>query len=390
MKKFVLLLALAFMGAMSSSVSAKYTLGEQMTAADLKDGDTIVLEYVASVLFPDKYLTLDPQKKTGKLGDPGQLTDEHVWVLEQGPNDLRYEEGKTFYLKNLATGLYVVADGGFSQPFSTTSDIDKAANIFFPSCAEDIPFSNCVAWTPNGDVLKDGETGDKIVNWGYNGDNGTYPDPNWKVSDKSVGLFYSRDSNGWSYMTCYFGTISFTGLQMCNQWNVYHADYLNDKLGDLESLIDQYSTFAPVGGTMPGFYEQEAADAYNQAMEKAVVMLLTSGTDEEIDAMIAELKSAKLACEAAVIPLTAGYYYIVSAYDEFLNVQGVEKAAYLDNATQKLAWKTFNPEDGDFIFYIEPTEDPVMFYLQHYFSDTYAKQMEAWTGTSATTPRAMV
>ena len=89
MKKFVLLLALAFMGAMSSSVSAKYTLGEQMTAADLKDGDTIVLEYVASVLFPDKYLTLDPQKKTGKLGDPGQLTDEHVWVLEQGPNDLR-------------------------------------------------------------------------------------------------------------------------------------------------------------------------------------------------------------------------------------------------------------------------------------------------------------
>ncbi len=386
MKKFLLSLALVLIGAMSSSVYAKYTLGEQLSAADLKDGDTIILEYVASVKFPDRYLTLDQQKKSGMLGVAGQLSEEHVWVLEEGPADLRYEEGKTFYLKNLTTGLYVVADGGFSQPFSTTSDIDKAANIFFPSCGEDIPFSNCVAWTPNGDQLKEGESGDKVVNWGYNGDNGTYPDPNWKVTDKSVGLFYSRDGNGWSYMTCYFGNIGFSGLQMCNQWNVYHADYQNDKLGDLDDLINQYATFSPVGGTTPGFYEQEAANRYNEAMEKAVVMLLTGGSDEEIDGMIAELREAKLACEAAVIPLTAGYYNIVSAYDDFLNVQGVEKAVYLDYTTNKLAWKTFDAEDGDFIFYIEPTDDPVMFYLQHFFSDTYAKQMEAWTGTSATTP----
>ncbi|MBR3634032.1 MAG: dockerin type I repeat-containing protein [Bacteroidaceae bacterium] len=389
MKKFLLSLTLVLLGAMGSSVYAKYTLGSQLSAADLKDGDTVIFEYVASVLFPDRYLTLDPQKKTGMLGVAGQLSEDHVWVLEEGPADLRYEEGKTFYLKNLTTGLYVVADGGFSQPFSTTSDIDKAANIFFPSCGEDIPFSNCVAWTPNGNELKEGESGDKIVNWGYNGDNGTYPDPNWKVTDKSVGLFYSRDANGWSYMTCYFGTISFTGLQMCNQWNVYHADYLNDKLGDLDDLINQYSTFSPVGGTTPGYYQQDAADRYNEAMEKAVVMLLTSGSDEEIDAMIAELREAKLACEAASIPLTAGYYYIVSAYDEFLNVQGVEKAAYYDPATGKAAWRTFDAQDGDFIFYIEPAEEENLFYLQHFFSDTYAKQIEAWTGSSATTPMAL-
>ena len=183
MKKFLLSLTLVLLGAMGSSVYAKYTLGSQLSAADLKDGDTVIFEYVASVLFPDRYLTLDPQKKTGMLGVAGQLSEDHVWVLEEGPADLRYEEGKTFYLKNLTTGLYVVADGGFSQPFSTTSDIDKAANIFFPSCGEDIPFSNCVAWTPNGNELKEGESGDKIVNWGYNGDNGTYPDPNWKVTD---------------------------------------------------------------------------------------------------------------------------------------------------------------------------------------------------------------
>ena len=139
MKKILLIFALALVGA-TSGVNAKYILGDQLTSADLKDGDTVIFEYVASILFPDKYLTLDMQKKTGKLGDPGILNDENIWVLEEGPADLRYEEGKTFYVKNLATGLYVVADGGYSQPFSTTADIDKAANIFFPSCGEDIPF----------------------------------------------------------------------------------------------------------------------------------------------------------------------------------------------------------------------------------------------------------
>ena len=388
MKKFLLILALALVGA-TSGVNAKYILGDQLTSADLKDGDTVIFEYVASILFPDKYLTLDMQKKTGKLGDPGILNDENIWVLEEGPADLRYEEGKTFYVKNLATGLYVVADGGYSQPFSTTADIDKAANIFFPSCGEDIPFSNCIAWTPNGNELKDGESGDKIVNWGYNGDNGAYPDPNWKVSDKSVGLFYSRDGNGWSYMTCYFGTISFTGLNMCNQWNVYKANYLNDKLGDLEAIIDLYSVFSPVGGVTPGYYVQEAADAYNAAMQEAVIMLVSGGTDEQIDDMIARLRETKLACETAVIPLTAGYYHIVSAYDEFMNVQGVEKAVFPNLTTNKMEWKTFDENDGDFIFYIEPAEEENMFYLQHFFSDTYAKQIEAWTGSSATTPVAL-
>ena len=386
MKKFLLFFALALIGAMSSSVSAKFVLGEQLASADLKDGDTIILEYVASKLFPGQYLTIDPQKKTGKLGEAGMINEENAWVLEEGPADLRYEEGKTFYLRHLASGLYVVASGGYSSPFSTTNEIDKAANIFFPSCAEDIPFSNCVAWTPNGDQLKEGESGDKIVNWGYNGDNGTYPDPDWQVNDKSVGLFYAKDEKGWSYMTCYWGTISFTGLNMCNQWNVFKAEYINDKMGDLEAVIDMYADFAPVGGTTPGYYEQEAANLYNQTMQEAVIMLVTSAGDEEIDDMIARLKKARLDCEAAVIPLTAGYYYIVSAYDEFLNVQGVEKAAFPNSTTNKMEWKTFDPEDGDFIFYIEPQGDENMFYLQHFFSDMYAGEIEAWTGSSATTP----
>ena len=107
MKKFLLSLTLVLLGAMGSSVYAKYTLGSQLSAADLKDGDTVIFEYVASVLFPDRYLTLDPQKKTGMLGVAGQLSEDHVWVLEEGPADLRYEEGKTFYLKNLTTGLYL-------------------------------------------------------------------------------------------------------------------------------------------------------------------------------------------------------------------------------------------------------------------------------------------
>ena len=386
MKKFLLSLALVLLGAMSTSVSAKYNLGEQLSSADLKDGDTVILEYVASKLFAGQYLTIDPQKKTGMLGKVGTLNDENIWVLEEGPADLRYEEGKTFYLRHLVTGLYVVANGGYSSPFSTTNEIDKAANIFFPSCAEDIPFSNCIAWTPNGDQLKEGESGDKIVNWGYNGDNGQYPDPDWQVNDKSVGLFYARDEKGWSYMTCYWGTISFTGLQMCNQWNVFKADYMNDKLGDLDDLVNLYSDFSPVGGTTPGYYEQEAADAYNSAMERAVVMLVTGGSDEEIDAMMAELRQAKLTCETAVIPLVSGYYYIVSAYDEFMNQQGVEKAAFPNLVTNKMEWKTFDPEDGDFIFFIEPQGEDNMFYLQHYFSEMYAGEIEAWTGTSATTP----
>lgn len=384
MKRLLLFVALIVSGAMMMTSQARWELGDQINASQIKDGDTVIIEYVASQLFAGQYLTLDVDAYTGKLGTEGQINDANIWVFEQGPETELVEGGKTFYLKNVSTGRYVKASGGFSDPFSTETDIANATSFYLASCGQDLPGSNCIPWDGDGNKLKEGESGDEHVNWGTNGDG------IGAVTENSLGFLNVYDGTSYNYMTCYWGTISFTGLQMCNQWNVFKATYIDDRKSDLQAVVDQYTSFSPIGGTEPGYYQQDAADKYNNVLQEAVLLLLNGGTNAEYLKAIDDLNTAYRNCRNSVIPVNEGYYYIVSAYDGFQTAQGVEKAMYTDESTNTLRWTTFVDGDPTFAFKITPTSESNLFYVQNYLTDLYAGPQPEWfAGTTSltTTPQ---
>ena len=108
MKKFLLFLALALTGAMWNSVDARWVLGEQKNASQIQVGDTIVLEFCTLESFLGRYLA------GSKLTATGVLADENIYLVEEGPLDVRTGT-PTILLKQRETNSYLCYPGGNGQ-----------------------------------------------------------------------------------------------------------------------------------------------------------------------------------------------------------------------------------------------------------------------------------
>ncbi|MBR4649185.1 MAG: hypothetical protein IKO67_03425 [Bacteroidaceae bacterium] len=386
MKKFLLLMLSVLMGAMMSSVDARWELGDQKGASDIKVGDTIVLEFI------DLSHYVEGRFLAGSAETPaGVISDENIYVVEEGPLDIR-TGAPTVYLKHVVENGYLKYNGGW-QTISYDPDPANAANMQILSCAVDIPWSNTYSFDEYETIRdEDGKpvyrddaeyTENEVASWRNHG--GVK-----KASDLSVGFCYSTGENLYSSDDYHYlgswdsaDNIWFWQYTDTNQWNVYGVNYISDLQGDLQTLIDLYLEEGEyVAGTDPGYYEEDVANAYNEAMQEALTISITGTTDEEFSTAITNLKTAHAAIQGKQIPITEGYYYFVIANDGYLNEQGIEKAARVNVEAGKLGYKTFDPEDAEFVFEVTKADDENEWWVQSLITGKYVGQPSNWYGVS--------
>ena len=145
---------------------------------------------------------------------------------------------------------------------------------------------------------------------------------------------------------------------------------------ELENLINKYSAKEFRAGTDPGFYEASAVASYSQALEHALLVIVSGEDDDVCIQAINDLKQQRAAVEKAAIPITEGYYYIISGFDDYMYNLGLEKAAYPNTMLNCMSYKTFDPDNVDFVFNIAPNTangaEANEYIIQSYSTDLYA------------------
>lgn len=127
----------------------------------------------------------------------------------------------------------------------------------------------------------------------------------------------------------------------CAEFYVYAA--YNTKAG-LSKEIKELQYVVDNSGVNPGQYSAANSAAIATAIAKAQAVLNTEGATmtqygDALNTLKAETNGL-----VVVNPLEAGYYMIVSSFQNFKDKQGVEKAMYAKAGAP--AWKTLNQKDG--------------------------------------------
>ena len=153
----------------------------------------------------------------------------------------------------------------------------------------------------------------------------------------------------------------------------------------LQLYVDQFATTEYVGGTDPGYYSAAAVEAYTASLQSALNILVDdNATNAQYQSAIDDLLAKREAVESSLVPITDGYYYIVSGYDDFLNNFGVEKAAYANAEANQLYYKTFDANNVEFVFQItrdtrpNMNEDGSQYWIRNYSTDLYASCGTQW------------
>ena len=379
MKKFLLSMLLLLMGAMWSSVDARWIIGDRKNATQIQPGDTVVLEHSSRTADLGYYLQAVTTAKGVELREGLGVGDAAVVTFEEGPVDVR-TGAPTVYIKLVNNGKYIGQSTSWDNGCGLATDPAKAANFQVISCSEDIPWSNTYGWEDFQEgVFRDDATYTEktVANWRVNSA-GRGSDEN------SVGFAWSKSETDFAYLG-FWGTkapnILLWSYTDTNQWNVYAVTYEKSLQDDLQDVIDTYTGDGKefTAGTDPGYYDEAASDAYDEALQEALIISMDGSlSDEEYQAAIDNLISARAAVENAMIPLSEGYYFLVSGFDDFLNNFGVEKAAYIDPNVPNLKYRTFDAEDVDFVFYITPNGETDEFLVQSYANGYYVAKGTAW------------
>ena len=369
MKKFLLLLALVIVGAMTNSVDARWDITGQKSASEIHVGDTIILEYCSDAQTLGKYL------EGSRIQTSTGVKDEHIFVVEEGPADRR-TGAPTIYLKSVELNGYLTFNGSWGT-ISYSASPENAANLQVLSCGEDIPWSNTVAWGEEGEMRPGHEGETAISNWRKNGGNRI-------ATDESVGFSFSSSDTDWHYLALWRANYGEKGVMFwqytdTNEWNVYGVTYVKALKDDLEKLIDSYLAEGEyVGGTDPAYYDADMAEEFNVLLQSSLALILGDTPDEEIIKAMADLKAAHARLVESQIQIEDGYYNLVSGYDDFLNNFGKEKAAYVNPNTNTLYYKDYDPADPAFVFYITKTDKANEFWMQDFLSDKYIGVPTNW------------
>lgn len=137
----------------------------------------------------------------------------------------------------------------------------------------------------------------------------------------------------------------------CAEFYVYEA--YNTKAG-LSKEIKELQYVVDNSGVNPGQYSAANSAAIATAIAKAQAVLNTEGATmtqygEALNTLKAETNGLVI-----VNPLEAGYYMIVSGFQNFKDKQGVEKAMYAKAGAP--AWKTLDKKDGSQYWQLKAVE----------------------------------
>ena len=378
MKKFFTLLALATMAASWTTMSARWIVGERKSADQLKVGDTVVIEPASQERWAGWYLQAadDTHKGYGVMVSEGLgIGDAAIITLEQGPNDIR-TDAPTVLLKLMGTDEYV--DNHYwdwpGGGFHATPNIEKAAPFQLLTCAEPAPWYDATA-------------GDDFINWS-NAPWVAKDDAAW--DDKSVVLSVSPSETDFGYVSFSSDSQGWGGgdhiilshwTHSC-QFNFYEVKYEKEVRQDLEELINAYTSSAMdyAGGTDPGYYAQEAIDAYESLLEQAMIICYDgSATDEQVISIGQQLKAARETMLASSNPMSEGYYYIINDMEEAINQGVTEKAMYVNEDRNQIWWGPFKDGDISFVFYVSQYKDGENWLVQNLKTNQYFGPTDGYT-----------
>lgn len=353
MKKILFFLAIAIMGsAMWNSAGARYWRGDRVAFKDIKAGDTIALECGTPGSASDYYL--GETSDNGALANVTPFSIRTCWVFVEGPKDIRGLQ--TYFLQNCADGKFF----GSSTANPASNGIGSLGT--YENIENAIPFSLHSA-ADSSEINQSNDYG-----------------PIW--DENSVVLCFMNDNGDWAF-PCNVGMWGLSNVfwwkyHDTNAWNAYYAHNERNAQADLLDLINEISESGAEyeGGDQPGQYPQNLVDAYNKALEDALLISMQEDLPDSvyINAM-ATVQTAKQAVENGYNPIVDGYYYIVSAYPGFYNRQNVEKAWKANSLTQ-VGWATLNMKDPSMIFRITPHSNG-HYVIQNYDNQRYVNGSES-------------
>ena len=298
------------------------------------------------------------------------------------------DEDGSFYIRSIKDSKYwsrTIDEDGWGRCAATT-DVAEAAKVLFAPCGNDGLPGSMVLYQYNDTVHRDySDQGDISTpylifqDWGT--DLATFSIPSLDANDK--------DGEG--------------------EWYIYKVNMEKPYsywLSELMPAAEKYKDAKT--GIDPGFYREADAGAYLQAYKKAEAAVAKDNEAVAKEAVPALLDALNTIKNAETIPVTAGLYMLVSSYDAFYSIQGVEKAiyayhndipddAYIGNLKYRVFWgdapkgRTTAEIHDRFLFrFIPATEDPNLavwreagriteqdslnaFYIQHVETGGYIK-----------------
>ena len=138
----------------------------------------------------------------------------------------------------------------------------------------------------------------------------------------------------------------------------YPAKKIEDYSQVLQNVVDSIYDlkFDFQVGTTPGYVSQKALDNYNTTLSNALDLLDKSPTNDELKAAIASVRQAVVDIKASVVPISEGWYFIESNYDQFAAKQpNVVKAFYSND--KNLFWGNLDENDAAYYYYLKRMEN---------------------------------
>lgn len=343
MRKFLLMLtALLVSAAPFAPVSAYWTIGDdRLQPSDVHAGQTIVL-YAASAVEAPGYL--------GNLALVQQHLDDCLYeVVDAGTN--AYVNRPQFYLRQKTTGKYIgslVGRSGSSNGYVNSTDSAYAFCVFSCYYDEEGPDSTLTKvfacsennhWTEGWDELS--------VTLPFN------------ITEDYLTVKPWFLGNGSDYGPTY---VTFNNTYTSPRaWNLYEATYVDDPNEDLaayyEYMTEQgYTENSYIAGTWPGYYDATAAAEYTAALQAVSSSIEGDVTSAQAKQLISNLDAAIAKVDTLQVPITEGYYRIISACNQ-LDSADVKYAMYSTNSTGSamgVNWDTLDVKNAQYIYYIAP------------------------------------
>ena len=162
-----------------------------------------------------------------------------------------------------------------------------------------------------------------------------------------------ENTTWWYRLECQGNNVAFSPWNENSLWQLWtvRENSNKDKLQILVDRIVEEDKQFPVS-TDPGFFTQQVVDEYNSIFDAAQTALTQNKTEEEYGVIFQQLTEAYNGIDAKSNPIKAGYYYIVSAFPEYMNQQEVEKAVFGKDATTP-NWGDFKADDYSFLWKFE-------------------------------------
>lgn len=305
-------------------------------ADDLQDGSTFMLE-PAHTDYRNRFMVAYPQNQNQNavMVDDREKQESALWQLEAtGHNDAIFTDKPTYYFRHVETGLYF----GVSD---TVSNIDQTHKRMVSDKSKAYDF--CIV--PVSEV----NAHDNITINGYG-------------NADAVVVQHSNADNTWlrltrfgGYQQVYYITSShYPTNGMWPSWNLYTGETSLNIQGEMEQAISDWTNLILPAGNTPGYYQEDEVEAYTAAVDEAKAITPTN-TRSQYRAAIDALDSAyHRAITLTPIPLTNGYYRIVSANSAYTQ-QGRTVCVY-DCGDGYLGWHTLDSTLTDNIFGLEQVE----------------------------------